>query len=66
MRGGEGREGGREGGEMAQDRRVVHTCKDAASRPDVNGGGVDLSPHQDLWRSVPQCHYLWDVLRNWS
>ena len=29
------------------------TCKDAASRPDVNGCGVDLSPHQDLWGSVP-------------
>lgn len=37
---------------------VDHLHKDAAYRPDVDGGGVRLSTQKNLWRAVPQCDHL--------
>ena len=34
------------------------TSKYAPGRPHVYGCRVELGPKKDIWRSVPQCHYL--------
>ena len=35
-----------------------HLCKDAADRPHVDGRGVRLSPHKQLWSAVPASRHI--------
>ncbi len=45
---------------------VRHFSKDATDRPDIDGRRVVFGTEENLWRAVPESHYLVGVGPHWE